>query len=284
MIYGIIPRHTYLYYNIYMQADYWQRQGRGKPLFPGLEWSRPENKQLAGKLLIVGGNLYGFSAPAEAYTESVKAGIGTARVLLPNAIQKIVGPLVTNAEFGASTPSGSFSKQALGELLIQTQWADGVLFAGDLGRNSETAVLVEKFLHASEIPTVLTTDAIEYITTLPETAITRPNTVLVTSFSQLQRLGSAVNFEKPLLFSMDLLRLIAWLHDFTDRHAPHLIVKHLDHLFVAVNGEVSVTKLDNDLEIWRLKTATHAAVWWIQNPHKPFEALTAAVYSQLFTS
>lgn len=259
-----------------MTPEFWHKQTAKKPLFPDLTWSRPENRQLAGKLLIAGGNLHGFAAPAEAYTESLRAGIGMSRVLLPGAIQKIVGPSIENGEFAASTPSGSFSQKALVELLDWCKWADGVLFAGDLGRNSETAILIERYLAKCETITVLTKDAVDYVVSLPHTALERPNTTLVLSMSQLQRLGTAAKFEKALTFSMDVVRLVDWLHRFTERFAAHIIVKHLDQLFVAVNGEVSSTKLPGPLPIWRLKIATHAAVWWVQNASKPFEALTMA--------
>lgn len=260
-----------------MSPEFWHRQAAGKPLFPQLEWSRPENRQQAGKLLIVGGNAHGFAAPAEAYAESIRAGIGTNRVLLPNAIQKLVGPLIENGEFAASTPSGSFSQRALADLLQWGNWADGILFAGDLGRNSETAVLLEKFLQKSELLTILTKDAVDYVISLPQATLERPNTALVLSLSQLQRLGIAARYEQPIRFGMDLLQLTEWLHFFTERFAPHIIVRHLDQVFVAVHGEVSTTKTSPDLRVWRLKTATHAAVWWIQNPPKPFEALTTAI-------
>lgn len=259
-----------------MNPEFWQKQEARKPLFPQLEWSRPENRQYAGKLLIVGGNLHGFAAPAEAYSESINAGIGTSRVLLPSAVQKVVGPSIENGEFAASTPSGSFSQRALAELLDWCKWADGVLFAGDLGRNSETAILIEKYLDGCETPTVLTKDAVDYITAMPRLALERPNTTLVLSMSQLQRLSISSKFDKPITFNMDLLRLIEWLHLFTNHHAVHIIVKHHEQLYIAVNGEVSTTKLAQDLPIWRLKTAAHAIVWWIQNRHKPFEAFTMA--------
>ena len=260
-----------------MTPDFWHRQEPGKPLFPSLEWSRPENRQQAGKLLIVGGNLHGFAAAAEAYTESVKAGIGTARVLLPSAIQKVVGTVVDNGEFTASTPSGSFSQRALVDLLQWAAWADGILLAGDLGRNSETAILIEKFLRKSEIPVAITKDAVDYITSIPQVALERPNTTLVLSLSQLQRLAVASKFETAVTFSMDLIRLVDWLHVFTERYAPHIVVKHLDTLLVAANGEVSTTRLEKDIAIWRVSIAARCVVWWIQNPGKAFEALTTAV-------
>lgn len=261
-----------------MQPAYWHKQTPGKLLFPELEWSRPENRQFAGKLLIVGGSAQGFAAPAEAYAVATRQGIGTAQVLLPNAIQKLVGPLMQNGDFAPSTPSGSFSQQALGQLLEWCAWADGILFAGDLGRNSETAILIEKSLQKCSSPLVLTRDAVDYVVSAPLAALHRPNTTLVLSLSQLQRLAIASKFDKPIVFSMDLLRLVEWLHLFTERFTPHIVVRHLDTLYVAVNGHVSTTKLAAQAPpVWRLRTAAASAVWWIQNPAKPFEALTTAV-------
>jgi hypothetical protein len=260
-----------------MDKPYWRKQTRAEPLFPQLEWSRPENRQFAGKLLIVGGNAHSFSAPAAGYNYAVKAGIGTARVLLPAALQRTIGKVFEAGEFAASTPSGSFSQQALAELLEMSAWAQGILLAGDLGRNAETAILLEKFLSKSSAAVTITKDAVDYVTTTPRLALERPQTLLVLSLSQLQRLGIGAKTVQPITFSMDLLHLVDWLHDFTTRFAPAIIVKHLDTIFVAVNGQVSTTKLAEDKPIWRLRVAANASVWWIQNPSKPFEALTTAI-------
>jgi len=264
-----------------MERPYWHKQTKSSPLFPDMEWSRPENKLHAGKLLVVGGNAHGFAAPAEAFAESSRAGIGTARAFLPNAIQKIVGIIIESADFGPSTPSGSFSQRALGELLSEAMWADAVLISGDLGRNSETAILIEKFLSKYPHAVTLTKDAVDYGIATPESVLNREATLLVLSLSQLQRLATASRFEQPITFSMDLLRLVDWLHDFTQRFAPHIIVKHLDTIFVAANGQVSTTKLTKEIPIWRLKAATHATVWWLQNPGKPFDALTSGILTAI---
>lgn len=260
-----------------MRPDYWQTQSKDKPLFPQLEWSRPENRLQAGKLLIAGGNAHGFAAPAEAYAVAAKAGIGTGRVLLPDAVRKIVGQFLENGEFAPSTPSGSFSQRALDEFLLQSSWADAVLLAGDFGRNSETAILIEKFLRKSSLAVTLTKDAVDYITSAPHIALSRLDTLLVLSLSQLQRLGTAAKFTKPISFSMDLLHLAEWLHEFTNAHKPYIVVKHLDHVLVAAEGRVSSTKLHDDKPVWRVELAAKASVWWLQNPSKPFESITTAV-------
>lgn len=260
-----------------MDYDYWLKQTVKQPLFPELEWSRPENKLHAGKLLIIGGNKHGFAAPAEAYAESMKAGIGAARALLPQSIQKIVGIIIDSADFAPATPSGSFSQRALAEFLDASMWADGVLVAGDLGRNSETAIVIEKFLAKCPLPITLAKDAVDYCVSAPQSILERPQTTLVLSLSQLQRLGIASRVTKPISFTMDLVHLVGWLHEYTKQFAPHIIVKHADTIIVAVDGRVSTTKLTVERPLWRLKAATHASVWWLQNPRKPFEALTASI-------
>jgi hypothetical protein len=35
----------------------------------------------------------------------------------------------------------------------------------------------------------------------------------------------------------------------------------------------------SDRPVWRIETAATAAVWWLQNPSKPFEALTTAAHT-----
>jgi hypothetical protein len=259
-----------------MAATYWLKQTADKPLFPDLQWSRPENKLHAGKLLIIGGNQFGFAAPAEAYQASNDAGVGTAKVLLPNTLQKTIGSLIA-AEFAASTPSGSFARDALGICLDLASWSDGVLLAGDLGRNSETAILLESFFRKYSGQLTITKDALEYTYPLADLLLARLETTLVLSLSQLQKLARAAHSTTAVTFSMDFLQLLEFLHAFTLTHPANIITKHLDNIFVASGGQVSTTKLTEGKPIWRIATASSAAVWWLQHPNQPFEALTTSV-------
>jgi hypothetical protein len=261
--------------------DYWQKQTQDTPLYPDMLWSRPENRAFAGKLLIVGGNSHGFTAPARAFSESAKAGIGIARVLLPDALQKSLGKSLGHVfqagEFAPSTPSGSFSSRALGELLPMAHWADAVLLAGELGRNSETAILLESFVSKHNGPLTITRDAADYFTVSPELVLKRPDTLLVISLAQLQKLGIQAHFTTAFTFNMDIIRFVHALHDFTLLHGIYIIVKHLENIFVAVQGQVSSTKLPSDLQIWRVQTAARATTWWLQNLTTPFAAMTTAL-------
>jgi len=260
-----------------MNSEYWTRQTPDKPLFTDLLWSRPENRAYAGKLLIVGGNAHGFAAPAEAYAFTSKAGIGTARVMLPDALQKSVGRVFEAGEYAPSTPSGSFSQPALAELMAMSHWADGVLLAGDLGRNSETAIVIEKFLTKYTGQLTFTKDAIEYVSSAPTLVINRPNTLLVLSFSQLQRFATSLKFPQAFTSTMGILQVVDALHQLTTQTSLAIITRHQDQYIVAAGGQVSTTPCKADDRIWRVRAASSASVWWLQNPSKTFEALTTSL-------
>jgi len=255
----------------------WSKQSADKPLFPDLLWSRPERRDQAGKLLIIGGNLHGFSAAAEAYQCAAVSGIGTSRVLLPKSLKPTVGKLFPEAEYVPSTPSGSFARAALSELLEAATWSDGVLLAGDVGHNSETALLIESFANKYTGQLTITQDVAEYIITSPLTTINRADTLIVVSIGQLQKLAKHLSTHKAITQAMGLPELTAWLADFTQEHTAHIITKHLDQIIVAVNGQVSTTACASGTTPWRVKTAAQASVWWLQHPNKPFEALTTSV-------
>lgn len=257
--------------------DYWHKQTAEQPLYPDLLWSRPEHQAQAGKLLIVGGNVHGFAAAAEAYAAAQQAGVGVARVVLPDSLQKIIGKVFVAGEYAPSTPSGSFSQRALAELLSLGAWADGTLVAGDLGRNSETAIVLEKFANDYQGQLTLSKDAVDYFNHAPG-ILDRPDTTLVLSFAQLQKLAISAHFGQALRFDMDFLRLIDILHDFTEQHpAAAIITKHLETIYVTLGGQVSTTKLTQDKETWRVTTAARAAVWGLQNPGRAFPALSSSL-------
>jgi NAD(P)H-hydrate repair Nnr-like enzyme with NAD(P)H-hydrate dehydratase domain len=261
-----------------MEQAYWVRQA-DKPLFPELEWSRPETKTQAGKLLIVGGNAHGFAAPAEAYGTALKAGVGSVRILLPEALHKSVGKLFPEADFAPSTPSGSFATNALAELIDASMHVDAVLLPGDISRNSETTVLFESFLEKYQGQVTLTKDAADLFCQQPIGIMHRPDTLLVVAMGQLRRLGSEAHFPRAFTDDMGLVQLIDNLHEFTKRLSINVITRHQDHYVVATNGQVSITKLIQEQPVWRLNTAAIASVWWLQNPNKPFEALTTALHA-----
>jgi hypothetical protein len=254
---------------------YWQKQTKDSPLFGELLWSRPENRRHAGKLLVLGGNLHGFSDPASVYNQAAKAGIGTCRVLLPEALHKTVGQLFPAADYAASTAaSGGFARAALDEWLSQSAWADGAVLAGNFGHNSETSILIESYAQKYGGQLTLVNDTVDYALDTPELFLARPETTLVLTMPQLQKLAVAAKLTKPVVSTLALLQLVEVLHDFTQQHSANIVTYHDDTILVAVNGRISSTRMSSaDLTT----IAAHTAVWWLQNPSKPYEAITTAL-------
>ena len=263
-----------------MDTSYWRTQTTTKPLFPDIEWAKPEQRSQAGRLGIVGGNKLGFAGVAEAYGRALSTGIGEARVLLPDALKKSIPPIITDTVFAASNPSGSLSKDAAPELHALAAWATGILFVGDAGRNSETAILYEDFLRSYDGPIILTRDAVDLVKNSSQALVERPQTLLVLSFAQLQKLFQSVYYPKILTFSMQLAQLVDAVHKFTITYPVTIAVLHKDHLVVAHDGQVTTTEWGNAMAIWRGSVATVAACYALWHPAKPLEAVTASLVTE----
>lgn len=256
---------------------YWHRQEPNKPLYPDIEWSKPEQRSQAGRLGIIGGNKLGFAGVAEAYGTALSTGIGETRVLLPDVLRKTIPPSITDTVFGASTPSGSLSKDALVEMRTLGDWAQHVLMIGDAGRNSETAIAYEHFLQDYTGQLTITRDAVDLIKNGSRQIVERPETLLVVSFAQLQKLFQNVYYPKILTFSMHLASFVEALHKFTITYPVGIMVLHKEFLIVAHNGEVTTSEWQNPMAIWRGTVATKAACYWTWNPNKLLSAATASV-------
>lgn len=259
------------------QHSYWRTQTPAQPLFPDIAWSKPEQRNLAGRLGIIGGNKLGFMGVAEGYSASLKAGIGEARALLPDALKKTVPPVITDVIFAASNPSGGLAAEAITEMRVLGSWAQTTLLIGDAGKNSETAILYETFITDYEGPLVIARDAVDLLRNNAELLLGRPHTLLIVSFAQLQKLFQAIYFPKVLTFSMHLAQLVDALHKFTLSYPVHVAVLHRETLIVASGGAVTTTPWGNPMALWRGTMPATAAAFWTWNPTKPLEAITASL-------
>lgn len=263
-----------------MNQVYWHKQTE-QPLFPDLLWARPETKQAAGKLLIVGGNAHSFATPATAYTAANSAGIGSTRVLLPDTLHKTLRNVFPEAEYAPSTPSGSFARRSLAELLAASAWAEGVLLAGDIGKNSETTATLESFITKYQGLLTVVADAADAVIQQHTAVLGRKATLLVLPLPQLQALTVQLRSPYAFTMSMSLTNYVEHLHQLTTDH-PSLFVMtpHATTWLVAVHGEVSSTPTHPGESSGVIETAAIAATWWLQNPTEPFAALTTSLLAR----
>ena len=260
--------------------DYWKQQQPTKPLFPDIEWSKPEQKTSRGRLGIIGGNKLGFAGVAESYSTSLNTGAGEVRVLLPDCLRKSIPPSMTDVIFAPCNPSGSLSRDALPDLTALGTWASCLLLAGDAGRNSETAIAYSDLIRNYTGQLVITRDAVDLVKNDSEVLVNRPNTTLIVSFAQLQKIFQAVYYPKMLTFSMQLLQLVEAVHKFTITYPVTIAVLHRDTLIVAHDGEVVTTKWETPLAIWRGITAARAATYLMWTPTQPLGAITTSLVTK----
>lgn len=260
-----------------MDYDYWKKQSTGTPLYPDIEWSKPERKSHAGRLGIIGGNKLGFAGVAEAYGVAVEAGVGQTRVLLPDVLKKTIPTAITEAVFAPTNASGSLAKDAVAEMNALGEWAESILLIGDAGRSSETAIVYEHFIQNYSGSLILTRDAIDLVKNSAELLAERPDTMLVASFAQLQKLFQSLYYPKVLTFSMQLTNLVEALHKFTITYPVRIVVLHKDTLLIAGEGEVITTPWSNPMAIWRGSVAAKVSAYWLWNKKRPLEAAATSV-------
>jgi NAD(P)H-hydrate repair Nnr-like enzyme with NAD(P)H-hydrate dehydratase domain len=260
-----------------LDNTYWKRQTANKPLYPDVEWNKPEQRSQAGRLGIIGGNKLGFAGVGEAYGIAMNSGVGEVRVLLPDVLKKTIPAVMTDVLFGATNPSGSLARDASTEMKAIGEWSTGVLMAGDAGRNSETAILYENFLKDYTGPLTITRDAVDLIKNSASTMVERPNTLLVISFAQLQKIFQSVYYPRVLTFSMQLAQLVDALHKFTITYPCTIMVLHQEYIVIAGAGDVTTTEWQNPMAIWRGSVAAKAATYWLWNPSSALMAATASI-------
>lgn len=249
----------------------WLRQTK-EPLFADVLWSRPENRRHAGKLLIIGGHGQSFSEVSAAYSAAMEAGAGTVRVVVPDSLQKTLSTFFPEAEYAASTPIGSFSRKALAELVDMTDWSDAVLLAGDFGRNSETAILLENFVQKYTGLLAVAGDTLDYFFSHPRTIVDRSDTTLIGSVRQLQKLALPHLIEQQA----DLIRQVEQVSDWVGSSSIECVTVLSGQIAAAVGNKISTTPCK--IESPDVRLAAYASVWHLQQPEKPFEALTSAAW------
>lgn len=254
----------------------WQKQQLSEPIFSNLVWSRPESKAMAGKLTIIGGNRFDISVPAQSYTFAAQQGIGKCQVIMPQAAKKLLPGVHADISFAPSNPSGSFGQKALPGLQAYAASADCTFLAGGLGRNSETAVVLENLIKQAGL-FVVSADAVDYFVHQPLLLLDRENTVIVASFAQIQKIMQTVGTIKPLTFDMGTVAIADALQAFTVAHQALIVVEHNGTIFCALEGEVISTNLPTPPKAWRNQAASAIAVWWAQNPSQTLAAAATAI-------
>jgi hypothetical protein len=255
-----------------MYMDIRQKQGR-QPLFPDLLWSRPENKRQAGKLLIIGGHASEFQNISACYSFAHEAGAGHIRFLMPQSLSKLAGH-IEGAEFAPSNRSGGFAKTALAQFFDLSEWADHVLLAGDLGKNSETTVILDGFLLKGPKPITLAQDSLRSIG-IDFSRLINMSPTLIVDRSIFQKIATAMGTHVPITSLTTYENMGSIIQDISKRSKAKLVIMDEANIWNAANGNLVATQ-SKPIDMNAL--AAYCAVWQMQNPTKTLEALATACF------
>lgn len=249
-------------------------QQRDEPLFPDLIWSRPENKKQAGKLLIVGGQANQFTRVSTSFNSAEKAGAGHIRVLLPDSLEKLTQHF-PGIEYAQSNQSGSFSKRALATMNEMSEWADSVLLAGDIGKNSETTTVIDGYLLRCITPTIITEDSLNS-TSLPMEQILKRQIILILEWSKFQKKTNELEVIDPFLSADPIDKISDNLAKVFRHHVAGLVIVQDEKIWCVQQGKVSLTQVNTAVDLSEL--SSYCSVWSMQHPSKMFEAITSGCF------
>ena len=260
--------------------DYWRRQSI-KNLFNDVDLLPPEQKRMAGKLLVIGGNRMAFFAVASALETAKRMGVGEVRALLPADLKGQV-PSTSEVFFAPSGNSGAFCSDSLPEMLRLADWAEAVILIGDSGRNAETSLVLAEFLSKVEKPVLITRDAVDAVCpSVGDWLLRETETDLFVTMPQLQKLLRTLYYPKVITLSMPTNQLVETLHKFTLSYSTSIATFHNGLIVMAEKGEVVTQALDetsySPISLWGGSLATKVMVARLWNSEKEFNHVFASV-------
>jgi hypothetical protein len=259
--------------------NYWLKQTTEAPLYENLLWSRPENKIHAGKVLVIGGNKNGFSKTVNSYQGLLNAGAGSITVLLPKTVKKVLGHISPDVIYCPDTDSGSFGPESYGDMVEYSSGIDGTFMPGELSNNSQTLVVIEKFISGTNKPLIASEDNLDLMLQLNNELLNRTNMIFIAQIDKLQKLLTKLKATQALTSNIALVNLVEVLHNFTSGKRLSIVTIHDGYVIVAKEGIVSSTKIDVLKDLTVFKLANYCTCWVAQNPDSIFEALSCAAVS-----
>jgi hypothetical protein len=115
-------------------------------------------------------------------------------------------------------------------------------------------------------------DSIDYFLSHPQKLINRENTLLIASLSQLQKIASPNLIQQ----NADFIKVIEQVSGWASQTKLSVVTIHPSQALVAYQQQISTTPVN--IPAADATLAAYATVWWLQQPEKPFEALSSAAY------
>lgn len=256
-------------------SEAWHKQ-KDNPLFPNIFWEAPLNRNQAKKLLIIGGHAKQFSDTVGLYQHALAAGIGSAKVVLPDSLRKLIGNQ-PDCLFVASNPSGSIAKDTVQEILEYSNECDGVIFSSELSHNTETISLLETLFTEIAKPIFFSSNVLGMLAFQPGLLLSG-NKVLVSDMKHLIKLANSLDFPITIKTQSSIINKVELITKFTTEYNLGILLIE-SPIITAFEGQVCVTEVPNT-KVGTPEILATVATFWLQHSKK-FEALSSASYKVL---
>lgn len=233
------------------------------------------NRLRGGRLLVVGGHSGEVSQCQAIYSGAGAAGIGECQLAMPDTLRSLMTPTGLGL-FVPSSPSGSIGRAAAGELLHAAADYDAVLIGANLTNNSETAAVVESLLRKLEVPIVLAGEACESSPGSAPLIAGNQNALVICSMEQLIKIATALDHQLAGKAN-SLVGRAAMVGSLTQKF-PAAFAAIGPEILIGVGEEVTATDLPQPLNADNGAVIGILAAMWLQQRHKPLEALTTGAF------
>jgi NAD(P)H-hydrate repair Nnr-like enzyme with NAD(P)H-hydrate dehydratase domain len=247
-----------------------------EPLYPKVLYNRPLTRSGGGRLLLAGGHSGEFSLPIAIHQFAMAAGAGEMIGALPDVLAKFLGGAPGTA-FVASSSSGSLGREALGRLLELSEDADAVMLGASLSNNSNTAMLIERFVSEVERPIIIFDEALTALRPQSELITNNPHALVIATMAEVFKLagalGVAINIRPGggLINKLEIIQAVA-------AASRCAYVVYGTEAIVAAQYQLSVTPINYRLALTPALFYGVLSTFWVQNQAKPYAGLTTAAY------
>ncbi|HRV76077.1 MAG: hypothetical protein H6799_03675 [Candidatus Nomurabacteria bacterium] len=228
-----------------------------------LSWEKPERKDQAGSIVILGGVSLKLKEVDTIFKSANKAGIGNIQTLVPESLARVFKreeQLLTGLIF-----DNYYGLTDVGQKLLLEELAmsDGLILA-DIGSSSATEYKLALAISKTYKPVVITDSAINLVLHYPDEILNNEKISLVINFKNLQKIIkiSDVKLTKPLLSSSSFNQITEVL-SILDKHIQANIVLHDENRIIATEDNFYYSQKTNELS---LEVAALLLCWQIWTP------------------
>jgi len=259
-----------------MEPTNWLKQSPDKPLFEDILWLKPENPHQRPKVLIIGGSSHGFLTTTKLYEAIKSKSAYQTKIIMPKSLEKMLGPAIPDAVFVESTSSGEIAHAAKNEIRSAMLWAEAIVFADDIGNNSQTEILVTELLKDLIVPAYFLGHAIDLLQKSAQEVVGHPCVILVGDLVKISKLNSATHSQIALLQADGIVKLVEKMQTVSADWLATIATESQNQLLIASDGRVSTTK---DIgEDWQVSFVASSIQFAKLFDSKLFEALTTGAY------